>query len=75
MTTSAGTVTRLILRPVSGQPIDRHDAFRIVARIAKAAGIPPHISPHSLRHAAITNALDAGVPMRDAQIRFSLVND
>ena len=40
----------------------------MVARIAKAAGIPRHISPHSLRHAAITNALDAGVPLRDAQI-------
>ena len=34
----------------------------------EAAGIPRHISPHSLRHAAITNALDAGVPLRDAQI-------
>ncbi|WP_460932660.1 tyrosine-type recombinase/integrase [Phycicoccus ginsengisoli] len=31
-------------------------------------GIPRHISPHSLRHAAITNVLDAGVPLRDAQI-------
>ena len=40
----------------------------MVARIAHAAGIPRHISPHSLRHAAITNALDAGVPLRDAQI-------
>ena len=58
----------LILRPVSGKPIDRRDAYRMVARIAKAAGIPRHISPHSLRHAAITNALDAGVPLRDAQI-------
>ena len=29
---------------------------------------PRRISPHSLRHAAITNALDAGVPLRDAQI-------
>ena len=36
--------------------------------VAKAAAIPRHISPHSLRHAAITNALDAGVPLRDAQI-------
>uniref|UniRef100_UPI0037C7B54E tyrosine-type recombinase/integrase n=1 Tax=Nocardioides ochotonae TaxID=2685869 RepID=UPI0037C7B54E len=36
--------------------------------VAKVAGIPRHISPHSLRHAAITNALDAGVPLRDAQI-------
>jgi integrase/recombinase XerD len=58
----------LVLRPISGQPIDRRDAYRMVARIAKAAGIPRHISPHSLRHAAITNALDAGVPLRDAQI-------
>jgi integrase len=32
------------------------------------AGIPRHISPHSLRHAAITSALDAGAPLRDAQI-------
>jgi integrase/recombinase XerD len=59
----------LVLRPISGQPIDRRDAYRMVARIAKAAGgMPRHISPHSLRHAAITNALDAGVPLRDAQI-------
>jgi len=58
----------LVLRPVSGQPIDRRDVYRMVARIAKAAAIPRHISPHSLRHAAITNALDAGVPLRDAQI-------
>ena len=58
----------LILRPVSGQPINRRDTYRMVARIAAAAGIPRHISPHSLRHAAIANALDAGVPLRDAQI-------
>jgi len=58
----------LVRRPVSGKPIDRRDVYRMVARIAKAAQIPRHISPHSLRHAAITNALDAGVPLRDAQI-------
>ncbi len=55
-------------RPVSGKPIDRRDVYRMVQRIAKATQIPRHISPHSLRHAAITNALDAGVPLRDAQI-------
>jgi hypothetical protein len=59
----------LVLRPLSGNPIDRRDAYRMVARIAKAAGITRHISPHSLRHAAITNALDAGVPLRDADPR------
>jgi integrase/recombinase XerD len=62
------TAGPLVLRPLSGKPIDRRDAYRMVARIAKTAGIPRHISPHSLRHAAITDALDAGVPLRDAQI-------
>ncbi|HET6625057.1 MAG TPA: hypothetical protein VFG63_01595 [Nocardioidaceae bacterium] len=37
----------LVLRPVSGKPIDRRYCYRLVARIAKAAGIPRHISPHS----------------------------
>jgi site-specific recombinase XerD len=58
----------LVLRPQSGKPIDRRDVYRMVRRIAKSAGIPRHLSPHSLRHAAITNALDAGVPLRGAQI-------
>jgi integrase/recombinase XerD len=62
------TTGRLILRPTTGKPIDRRDAYRMVVRVAKASGIPRHITPHSLRHAAITNELDAGVPLRDAQI-------
>ena len=62
------TAGPLVLRPMSRKPIDRRDVYRMVQRIAKSAGIPRHISPHSLRHAAITNALDAGVPLRDAQI-------
>lgn len=62
------TSGQLILRPLTGKPVDRRDVYRMVQRIARAAAIPRHISPHSLRHAAITNALDAGVPLRDAQI-------
>lgn len=58
----------LIRRPLTGNPVDRRDIYRMVTRIAKTAGLVRHISPHSLRHAAITNALDAGVPLRDAQI-------
>jgi len=61
------TTGPLILRPLTRNPVDPRDVYRMVARIAKAAGIPRHISPHSLRHAAITNTLDAGVPLRDAQ--------
>lgn len=52
----------------SGRRMDRHAATRIVQRITKTAGVEKHISPHSLRHAFITNALDAGVPLRDVQI-------
>lgn len=48
--------------------MDRFAATRIVKRLAKEAGVTVRISPHSLRHAAITNALDAGVTLRDAQI-------
>jgi len=59
----------LALRPRSGKPIDRRDVHRMVLRTARAAGIPRHASPHSLRHAAITNALDAGVPLRDGPSR------
>ena len=55
----------LVLRPISGQPIDRRDAYRLVTRIAKAARIPRHISPHSLRAwTAITMARAGGETRR-----------
>jgi site-specific recombinase XerD len=47
--------------------MDRHAASRIVRRVARAAGLDKHITPHSLRHAFITAALDAGVPLRGVQ--------
>lgn len=49
-----------------GSRLDRHAAGRIVRRLAKRAGTK-RISPHSLRHAAITAALDAGCSLRDVQ--------
>ena len=36
--------------------------------VRRLAAPPLHCRPSSLRHAAITNALPAGVPLRDAQI-------
>jgi integrase len=50
-----------------GERLDRHAASRIVRRIARRAGISKRIGPHTLRHAFITAALDAGVPLRDVQ--------
>jgi site-specific recombinase XerD len=50
-----------------GQRLDRHAAGRIVRRITRRAGITKRVGPHTLRHAFITAALDAGVPLRDVQ--------
>jgi Phage integrase family len=50
-----------------GQRLDRHGAGRIVRKIARRAGIGKAVTPHTLRHAFITAALDAGVPLRDVQ--------
>ena len=50
-----------------GRRVDRHAAGRIVRRIARRAGISKRVGPHTLRHAFITAALDAGVPLRDVQ--------
>ena len=52
---------------VAGRRLDRHGAGRIVRRVARAAGITKNVGPHTLRHAFITAALDAGVPLRDVQ--------
>jgi len=50
-----------------GRRLDRHAAGRIVRRLAKRAGILKPVGPHTLCHAFITAALDAGVPLRDVQ--------
>jgi hypothetical protein len=58
----------LVPRPVSGQA-DRPAGLLPDGRPDREGRrhSSPH-QPHSLRHTAITNALDAGVPLRDAQI-------
>ena len=50
-----------------GRRLDRHGAGRVVRRTARRAGIGKAVTPHTLRHAVITAALDAGVPLRDVQ--------
>jgi len=56
-----------IFLAADGNRLDRHGAGRIVRRVARRAGIAKNIGPHTLRHAFITAALDAGVPHRDVQ--------
>jgi len=50
-----------------GKRLDRHGAARVVRRVTRRAGITKKVGPHTLRHAFITAALDAGVPLRDVQ--------
>src|SRR5260370_8050795 len=45
--------------------LDRHGAGRIARRTARRAGITKPVGPHTLRHAFITAALDAAVPLGD----------
>jgi integrase/recombinase XerD len=56
-----------LLARADGSRLDRHAAGRIMRRLARRAGIDKPISPHSLRYAAITAALDAGCSLRDVQ--------
>jgi integrase/recombinase XerD len=56
-----------VLLASDGRRLDRHSAGRIVRKIARRAGIAKTVTPHTLRHAFITAALDAGVPLRDVQ--------
>ena len=48
--------------------MNRKAAALAVTRLCKAAGIKKKVSPHGLRHSFVTACLDAGVPLRDAQI-------
>ena len=42
-------------------------AYRIVKRAARVAGLPEGVSPHWLRHAHATHAIDAGAPLHLVQ--------
>jgi integrase/recombinase XerD len=53
----------------NGKRLTEPSAWRLVRRLARRAALPAadRLSPHSLRHSAITAALNAGVPFRDVQ--------
>lgn len=67
--TPAGRADGPLLATSSGRRLDQAALWRLVRRLARAAGIEhwAALSPHSLRHTAITLALDAGVSLRDVQ--------
>ena len=57
-----------IRRPLTGNPVDRRDIYRMVTRIAKTAGLVRHIS-HTHSATPRSPMLSTPVfPFRDAQI-------
>lgn len=56
-----------------GRRLDRHGAVRIARRVAHRATISQPDAPYALRHAFITAAPDAGVPLRDVQEAASML--
>jgi integrase/recombinase XerD len=63
----AGRTAGPLLLTRAGTRMNRPAAARIVARLARNIGCGKHITPLSLRHSAITAALNAGVSLRDVQ--------
>ena len=65
----AGRDTGPLFITAGGRRYDEPAAFRMVRRLARVAGLAcaDQLSPHSLRHAFVTLALDAGVSLRDVQ--------
>lgn len=51
----------------TGRPLGPRDARRVVARVAKAAGLNKPVSPHWMRHAHASHALDRGAPVHLVQ--------
>ncbi len=64
-----GRLSGPLLVTKTGRPMDRQAGWKSLRKLARRAGLPQAESfhPHDLRHASITNALSAGVPLRDVQ--------
>ncbi|MBI2373700.1 MAG: tyrosine recombinase XerC [Deltaproteobacteria bacterium] len=50
------------------KPVTRQTVFLALKRIARAAGLPPDVSPHDLRHSFATHLVRGGADLRSVQV-------
>lgn len=65
--TEATDANQPVFRSRKGGPLSRQQIWRIVQRAAKSAGFSKNVSPHWLRHAHASHALDRGAPIHLVQ--------
>ncbi|MBA3307505.1 MAG: tyrosine-type recombinase/integrase [Chloroflexi bacterium] len=62
-----GRTQEPLLLNAAGRRMTAYNVQYLVAALARDAGLDKHLTPHGLRHSAITVGLDAGVSLRDMQ--------
>ena len=62
-----GRTQEALLLNAAGRRMTAYNVQYLVAALARDAGLDKHLTPHGLRHSAITVGLDAGVSLRDMQ--------
>ncbi len=59
--------TEVVFVGRSGRPLSRVGLWRVVKAAARRAGLPEHVSPHTLRHSFATHMLAGGADLRVVQ--------
>lgn len=64
---AAGPADAPVFATRTGRRLDRKQAWQMVRAAARRAGLAPPVSPHWLRHAHASHALDRGAPVHVVQ--------